>query len=87
LIIKQVDFVTEYRYCEARKFRFDFAIVDKKIAIEYEGINSEFSRHTEMVGYTRDCTKYNIAASLGWRVLRYTALNYKDFENDLKAMI
>jgi hypothetical protein len=30
------------------------------------------SHHTTNSGYTKDCEKYNAAAVLGWRVLRYT---------------
>ena len=30
------------------------------------------SRHTTVGGYAKDCEKYNAAALLGWRVLRYT---------------
>jgi hypothetical protein len=65
------------------KFRFDWAIPDLKIAIEYEGLFSEKSRHTTVKGYTKDCIKYNLAALLGWKVLRYTALNYKELDKDL----
>lgn len=66
-------------YAKPRMFRFDFAIVDKMIAIEYEGINGGKSRHTTLTGYTKDTEKYNLAQQLGWKVYRYTALNYKDF--------
>ena len=32
---KKIDFVQEYKFLQNRKFRFDFAIIEKKIAIEY----------------------------------------------------
>lgn len=82
-----VQYEAEYRFADNRKFRFDFAIIDKQVAIEYEGIVSGKSRHTTITGYTRDADKYNLAASLGWKVYRYTALNYKNFESDLKAIM
>ncbi len=74
-----INYVTEYQFHDVRKFRFDIAIPDKMIAIEYEGLNSEKSGHTTVTGYTKDTDKYNLATSLGWRILRYTALNYKTF--------
>lgn len=67
----------EHRFHPARKFRFDFAIEALKIGIEYEGINSTKSRHTTVTGYSTDTDKYNLAQSCGWKVLRFTALNYK----------
>lgn len=82
-----VKYVTEHKFMESRKFRFDCAILDKKIAIEYEGIFSEKSRHTGLNGYTNDCNKYNNSVIEGWKVLRYTALNYKNFVEDLKKLL
>lgn len=79
-----IEFVTEEEFSDERKFRFDIAILDKKVGIEYEGLVSTKSRHTTLGGFTRDATKYNLAASEGWRVYRYTCKNYKEFENDLK---
>ena len=81
------EFVAEYRFHDKRRFRFDFAIPDLKIAIEYEGLNSEKSGHTTIGGYTSDCTKYNLAAIDGWRILRYTAVNYTDFGNDIREIV
>lgn len=83
----KVDFETEYVFHATRKFRFDIALIDKKIAIEYEGLFSEKSRHTQSAGYTGDCRKYNLAQTDGWKILRYTALNYKEFYSELKKLI
>lgn len=68
-----------------RRFRFDWAVegCGLKIGIEYEGISSEKSRHTTISGYTGDTEKYNMAQALGWEVLRFTALNYKDLITEL----
>lgn len=66
----------EYRFHPERKWRFDFALPELKLAVEYEGIQSEKSRHTTLKGYTGDSEKYNEAQRLGWIVLRYTVLNY-----------
>ena len=87
LTVLKVPFVCEYRFHEARKFRFDIALVDQKVAIEYEGIMSAKSRHTSVTGYSGDADKYNLAQSLGWKVFRYTVINYKNFLNDLKEYV
>ena len=50
--------------------RVYLAIPGKKIAIEYEGIVADKSRHTNIKGYTEDSNKYNEAQKLGWKVLR-----------------
>jgi hypothetical protein len=81
-----IPFVKELRFSSTRMFRFDYAIVSQKIGIEYEGIMSFKSRHTTKTGYTDDATKYNLATVEGWRVLRYTALNYGSIIDDLSAM-
>ena len=81
------EYCTEYKFCSDRKFKFDFALPEKLIAIEYEGLMSEKSGHTTVTGYTSNCEKYNLATCLGWRMLRYTALNYKDLENDLRKLL
>jgi hypothetical protein len=76
--------LTEHRFHEARKFRFDWSIKEVMIAVEYEGLNSEKSRHTTKSGFTTDTTKYNLAQECGWKVYRFTALNYLEIEKILK---
>ena len=87
LTILKIDFVQELVFSNKRKFRFDIAIPEILLAIEYEGLNSVKSGHTTITGYTKDCTKYNLAQKEGWTVLRYTMINYKDFPKDLKEFI
>ena len=79
-------FSKEHKGIPGRLYRFDFAIHSLMVAIEYEGLNSTKSRHTTLSGYTWDCDKYNLAALHGWKVLRYTAMNYRQFETDLKIL-
>lgn len=78
--------VTEHKFHLKRKWRFDWAHKDMMIAVEYEGIYGGRSRHTSVTGYVKDTEKYNNAQILGWKVLRYTASNYKDLEKDLKEL-
>jgi len=86
----EIEHVCEFKFDKTRKFRFDIAIPALKVAIEYEGIFSEKqakSRHTSVVGYSKDCEKYNLATVQGWRVLRYTALNYRNMYQDIHTII
>lgn len=81
-------FVTkEYLFHPTRKWRFDFALVDQKIAIEYEGIMAGKSRHTTISGYTGDTEKYNAAAELGWTVLRFTVKNCRETIKSLESTL
>ncbi len=76
LNLLKVKYEKEYQFAKPRKFRFDYAIPNKKIAIEYEGLNwnpHTKSRHLTLTGYSKDCEKYNLAVLNGWKVLRYTA--------------
>jgi very-short-patch-repair endonuclease len=70
----RIKFEREYKFHPTRKWRFDFAIPAKKIAIEFEGgIYLKKARHTSSTGYAKDVEKYNEAVLLGWKILRYTA--------------
>lgn len=70
--IYHVDVVPEYRFHAERRWRFDFAIPDKKIGIEIEGGSWTHGRHNRGAGFEQDIIKYNTATLLGWRVLRFT---------------
>jgi hypothetical protein len=82
-----IEYVTEHRFHEMRKFRFDIAVPHMKIGIEYEGLMSEKSRHTTIEGFSMDCVKYNLAVKEGWRVLRYTATNYQSLGSDIQELL
>ena len=69
----KLPWVREHRFDKVRRWRFDFALVEAKIAVEVEGVSPhKFTKHTSFKGYERDCEKYNAAAVQGWRVLRGT---------------
>lgn len=74
----------EYRFCE-RKWRFDLALPEYKLAIEYEGgiWQTERTGHTTGKAYADNCHKYNEATIRGWRILRFTA---GDFGGDGYAL-
>jgi very-short-patch-repair endonuclease len=67
--------IPEYKFHEERKWRFDYAWPDLRIALEVEGGVWSGGRHTSAAGFVKDMEKYNAAAALGWRVLRCTPEN------------
>lgn len=62
----------EWKFLTGRKFAFDFAWPEYKVAVEMEGGIHGRGRHVRPAGYEKDCEKYNLAALFGWCVLRYT---------------
>lgn len=63
----------EYRFLAGRAFRFDLAWPNLRLAVEIEGglYIEGGGRHNRARGYENDLVKYNVAALLGWRVLRF----------------
>lgn len=58
----------EYRFHPRRRWRFDFALPARKLAIEINGGVWMSGRHTRARGYLADREKINAATALGWRV-------------------
>lgn len=78
-----VTVLREYKFYPNRKWRFDFAIPELKIAIEKEGGIWIGGRHNRPSGFIGDMEKYNSAGSIGWIVLRTTpkTMNSEEFLN------
>lgn len=79
----------EYVFAPPRKFRFDFAWRQRKIAIEVDGgIYARRPSHHSLRGILRDMEKQNLATMLGWRVLRYTPQQIEagHWRNDFLAL-
>ena len=71
--------VSEHKGIEGRKYRFDCANPDKKIAIEIEGGLWLQGRHNRPLGMIQDMDKYNAAVVEGWKVLRYSPDTIRKF--------
>ena len=64
--------VAEHRFHPPRRWRFDWAIPCRVVAIEYEGGIWTGGAHSRGKHFNSDCEKYNQAALDGWKVLRFT---------------
>ena len=62
--------VPEFRFHPTRKWRFDYAFLEDRIALEVEGGIFSGGRHTRGSGFVGDMVKYNAAGAMGWIVLR-----------------
>ena len=90
-IIKQTlkrPVVKEYKFHPKRKWRFDFAVPEIKIAIEIEGAIFSKSRlgHSSGIGIKNDMEKYNAAQLMGWKVLRYMPEQTGECMRDLEIL-
>ena len=68
---KNIPYCVEYKFLAERKFRFDYAFPDVKLAVEIEGGVFVSGRHTRPKGFVKDIEKYNLATLHGWRLLRF----------------
>lgn len=79
--------VPEYAFHPKRKWRFDFAFPLHRVAVEIDGGIWSQGRHTRGSGYLRDLVKFNTAALLGWRVLKYPPDQLGQAIDDLRIML
>lgn len=72
----------EVRFHPTRRWRFDVAIHELKLAFEIEGGTWRGGRHVNPIGFAKDCEKYNEAVKRGWKVFRLvpSMLNEEYFE-------
>ncbi|MFM1842737.1 MAG: hypothetical protein RLZZ490_1474 [Cyanobacteriota bacterium] len=81
-----LDLVAEYQGIKGRKFRFDFAHVPSKTAIEIQGgIYLRHGGHNSAAGLHRDYEKLNLAQWQGWTVFQLSPDMVEDFWIDLIA--
>lgn len=63
----------EYRFHDTRKFRFDFAHPESKVAIEINGGTWGKSGHSSGYGIQRDYEKSNLALTEGWKLFQLSS--------------
>jgi hypothetical protein len=83
---KGFELVPEFRFDPTRKWRIDWYVKELNACCEYEGIVSSKSRHTTIGGYSGDTDKYREVAKMGFLLLRYTALNFRNIIADLEEI-
>jgi very-short-patch-repair endonuclease len=81
-VIKGPIITSEHKFHPTRKWRFDFAHLPTKTAIEIEGGIYSQGRHQRIQGFKDDAEKYFEAGLLGWRVFRLSSnmVTAKDLE-------
>ena len=79
--------VPEYRFAPPRRWRFDYAFPEFKLAVEIEGGAWIRGRHTRGKGFLADLEKYNAATLLGWSILRYAPDGLDQAALDVEAFL
>lgn len=79
--------IYEYKFDSVRRFRFDYANLRLKIAIEMEGGIFTGTGHAKTGRYLKDLEKYNMAGIKGWIILRYAHGQESKIANDVKLAI
>lgn len=77
--------VTEHRFHETRKWRFDYAWPEKRIAVEIDG--GQFLRNGGRHNTDSDRKKLNMAARLKWIVLRFSTQQMRNDPHGCVATI
>ena len=70
----------EFRFHPVRKWRFDFAWIEQRVALEIEGGIYVRGRHSRGAGYEKDLEKYAHAMVDGWMVLRVSPGQLRDWQ-------
>jgi very-short-patch-repair endonuclease len=69
----EIDFATQYKAIPNRRYRFDFAHLDSKVAIEIQGGIWVKSGHTTGKGLQNSYAKLNLASYHGWKVFQLSS--------------
>lgn len=67
----------EFKFHPRRKWRWDFAWIAEKVALEIQGALWTQGRHSRGTGYLADNEKANAGVILGWRLLRVSPAEIK----------
>ena len=72
--------VAEYRFAPPRRWRFDYAWLEQKVALEEQGSLFTGGRHTRGAALLHEHEKLNAASVHGFRVLFCTPQNIRSAE-------
>ena len=72
--------IREYQAIKGRKFRFDFAWLERKLLVEVNGGTYTKGAHSTGAGIARDYEKCNLGVLQGWRVLSFDGKSVKSGE-------
>lgn len=73
--------IREHRFNPERRWRFDFAWIQSRVALEVEGGIWIQGRHTRGgKAFIADCDKYNAATLGGWKIFRVTGEHIRSGE-------
>ena len=74
-----IDLYSEWRFAPPRRFRFDFAHLESKVAIELQGgIFNPNTRHINGAALLKEHEKLNLAALHGWRLFYVSTKTVND---------
>lgn len=79
------EFVEEHKFHPTRRWRFDFACLERKVAVEIDGGIWQYGRHNRAASLLKDYEKFNNAAAMGWVVLHFTP--QQQFTDDAMELI
>jgi hypothetical protein len=77
-LIELPGYEKEFVFHPKRKWRFDYAWPELKVALEVHGGVFANGRHTRGKGFTEDKVKMNSAQLLGWLVIEATTAQVKN---------
>lgn len=72
VLLNAPPFVKEYRFHPGRRWRFDYAWPNRRVAVELHGATWAQGRHVRGNGFREDREKINAAQAAGWRVFELT---------------
>ena len=82
LRLHRIEYQREYKFSPKTRHRADFYLPQYNCLIEIEGGIWSGGRHGRGAGYIKDCDKYNLATTLGYKLLRFTTQHVQDSQYD-----
>lgn len=71
-------FVPEFRFHPVRRWRFDLASPETRLACEIQGGIFTYGAHSRPSGQLKDYEKFSEAAIMGWRIVLVSSLEIRN---------